>query len=74
MSELLAQENGGSDYNTHPWGRTILPNKLLRRTDSPMKLSGLLADGKQRGPPGRPWARSLRGCGELLQHHDCLAS
>lgn len=34
MSELLAQENGGSDYNTHPWGRAILPDKLLPRTDS----------------------------------------
>lgn len=73
MSELLAQENGGSDYSTHPWGRAILPDKLLHRTDSPMKLSGLLADGKRRGPAGRPWARWPSDCGEL-QQHDCLAS
>lgn len=67
------QKNGGSEHSTHPRGRAVLPDqKLLGRTDSPIKLPGLLTDGEEEeeeeGTPGRSWASLLCDCGELWRH------
>lgn len=59
---LLAQKNEGPEQSTHPWA--ILPSQLLSRIDSPIKLPGLLADGKRTGTPGRFWASYPSDCGE----------